>query len=283
MAFLADPTNTATAAADPMVPHIARVRRRRRDAPRVWTLDIEVQEIEPAFAPGQFNMLTVFGVGEVPISLSGDPAAPDSPRPYDPRRRPRFGGAHAPCPRRYGRVTRAVRRGLADGGGRGSRRRGGGRRARPRAAAPGALPPARRTLPLRQDHPALRHAQPGRHLVPPRTRILAAATRHRHQGDGRSCGLGLAWPRRRRHHADPRAVFRPAPRHRAGLRAGSHDALCHRCPVRRRDRGRFDLPVDGAQHEMRDRILRPLPVRDGLCLPRRAGVPVRSGCKRCLD
>jgi NAD(P)H-flavin reductase len=78
MAFLADPTNTATAAADPMVPHITRVRRRRRDAPRVWTLDIEVQEIEPAFAPGQFNMLTVFGVGEVPISLSGDPASPDS-------------------------------------------------------------------------------------------------------------------------------------------------------------------------------------------------------------
>ena len=77
MAFLADPTNTATAAADPMVPYIARVRRRRRDAPRVWTLDIEVQEIEPTFAPGQFNMLTVFGVGEVPISLSGDPAAPD--------------------------------------------------------------------------------------------------------------------------------------------------------------------------------------------------------------
>jgi NAD(P)H-flavin reductase len=59
------------------VPYIARVRRRRRDAPRVWTLDIEVQEIEPTFAPGQFNMLTVFGVGEVPISLSGDPAAPD--------------------------------------------------------------------------------------------------------------------------------------------------------------------------------------------------------------
>ena len=27
------------------------------------------------FSPGQFNMLTVFGVGEVPISLSGDPAA----------------------------------------------------------------------------------------------------------------------------------------------------------------------------------------------------------------
>jgi NAD(P)H-flavin reductase len=60
-----------------MVPQIARVRRRRRDAPQVWTLDIEPQETVPAFAPGQFNMLTVFGVGEVPISLSGDPVEPN--------------------------------------------------------------------------------------------------------------------------------------------------------------------------------------------------------------
>ena len=28
-----------------------------------------------AFAPGQFTMLYAFGVGEVPISISGDPAA----------------------------------------------------------------------------------------------------------------------------------------------------------------------------------------------------------------
>lgn len=37
-----------------------------------WTLT----PLEPgpiAFAPGQFNMLYVFGVGEVPISISGDP------------------------------------------------------------------------------------------------------------------------------------------------------------------------------------------------------------------
>ena len=30
----------------------------------------------PAFAPGQFNMLYAFGVGEVPISISGDPGQP---------------------------------------------------------------------------------------------------------------------------------------------------------------------------------------------------------------
>ena len=64
-------------AADPMLPSVARVRRRRRDGPQVWTLDIEPDEaFGTAFAPGQFNMLTVFGVGEAPISVSGDPAKP---------------------------------------------------------------------------------------------------------------------------------------------------------------------------------------------------------------
>ena len=63
----------ATATADPMVPRVAYVRWRRRDAPQVWTLDVEVEESALSFLPGQFNMLTVFGVGEVPISLSGDP------------------------------------------------------------------------------------------------------------------------------------------------------------------------------------------------------------------
>jgi len=61
-----------------MVPRIARVRRRRRDGPRVYTLDIEEEGTDGPmqFVPGQFNMLTVFGVGEVPISMSGDPAKP---------------------------------------------------------------------------------------------------------------------------------------------------------------------------------------------------------------
>jgi NAD(P)H-flavin reductase len=69
-------------ATDPMVPRVARVRRRRRDGPQIWTLDLEIEDDNGAknyvFAPGQFNMLTVFGVGEVPISLSGDPAEPAS-------------------------------------------------------------------------------------------------------------------------------------------------------------------------------------------------------------
>jgi NAD(P)H-flavin reductase len=41
-----------------------------------WTLTIDPGE-PFAFAPGQFNMVYAFGVGEVPISISGDPTRPD--------------------------------------------------------------------------------------------------------------------------------------------------------------------------------------------------------------
>jgi NAD(P)H-flavin reductase len=75
--FMALPleAQAAATAADPMVPRVARVLRRRRDGPQVWTLEIEPNG-PMAFAPGQFNMLTVFGVGEAAISVSGDPAEP---------------------------------------------------------------------------------------------------------------------------------------------------------------------------------------------------------------
>ncbi len=43
------------------------------------TLEFDVSGLPGGFrfAPGQFNMIYVFGTGEVPISISGDPAAPD--------------------------------------------------------------------------------------------------------------------------------------------------------------------------------------------------------------
>lgn len=69
------PTDASGQVRDPMIPQIARIRRRWRDGPEIWTLDLLTEDdgIAP-FVPGQFNMLTVFGVGEVPISVSGDPA-----------------------------------------------------------------------------------------------------------------------------------------------------------------------------------------------------------------
>ncbi len=72
---LAPKATVSNPAADPMLPRVARVRRRWRDGPQVWTLDIETEQPEASrFAAGQFNMLTAFGVGEMPISMSGDPA-----------------------------------------------------------------------------------------------------------------------------------------------------------------------------------------------------------------
>jgi NAD(P)H-flavin reductase len=60
---------------DPMLPAVARVLGRRREGADVFTLDIEAPG-QAVFAPGQFNMLTAFGVGEVAISASGDPGEP---------------------------------------------------------------------------------------------------------------------------------------------------------------------------------------------------------------
>jgi len=60
---------------DALVPSLVRMVRRRRETPGVWTIDLEREDGAPvSFEPGQFDMLTAFGVGEVAVSLSGDPA-----------------------------------------------------------------------------------------------------------------------------------------------------------------------------------------------------------------
>jgi len=60
---------------DPMIPRPYRVVRQRRELRNVVTLTLEPQEGGRfRFQPGQFNMLYQFGFGEVPISISGNPA-----------------------------------------------------------------------------------------------------------------------------------------------------------------------------------------------------------------
>lgn len=63
---------------DPMLPQAARVMDVEKETHDTFTLSLEWNHGngEPAFAPGQFSMLYVFGVGELPISISGDPEAP---------------------------------------------------------------------------------------------------------------------------------------------------------------------------------------------------------------
>lgn len=60
-----------------MIPRLFLVTRTRRDTQDTHTLDLEAVDGVPlAFAAGQFTMLHAFGVGEVPISISGDPGHP---------------------------------------------------------------------------------------------------------------------------------------------------------------------------------------------------------------
>ena len=60
---------------DPWVPLAYRVHRARRELPDIATLElVPVAGEVPSFLPGQFNMLYAFGIGEVAISMSGDPA-----------------------------------------------------------------------------------------------------------------------------------------------------------------------------------------------------------------
>jgi len=61
---------------DPMLPQPYRVQHVRHEIPDTFTLELEPAAggDVPPFATGQFNMLYVFGVGEIPISISGDPA-----------------------------------------------------------------------------------------------------------------------------------------------------------------------------------------------------------------
>lgn len=58
-----------------MTPDPYRVRSRRRELADTVTLVLEPvgRKLPPRFTPGQFSMLYVPGVGEIPISYSGDP------------------------------------------------------------------------------------------------------------------------------------------------------------------------------------------------------------------
>ena len=64
-------------ATDPFVPLPYRVGRVRRETRDITTLELTpVSGQRPRYQPGQFNMLYAFGIGEVAISVSGDPSLP---------------------------------------------------------------------------------------------------------------------------------------------------------------------------------------------------------------
>jgi NAD(P)H-flavin reductase len=61
---------------NPMFPRLFQLKRVIRETVDTFTIELqpcgEINEF--AFQPGQFNMVYIYGVGEVPISISGDPA-----------------------------------------------------------------------------------------------------------------------------------------------------------------------------------------------------------------
>jgi NAD(P)H-flavin reductase len=63
---------------EPILPRLYRVQQSKQETYDTWTLEFEPVDGHDgfSFAPGQFNMVYEFGVGEVPISISGDPANP---------------------------------------------------------------------------------------------------------------------------------------------------------------------------------------------------------------
>jgi NAD(P)H-flavin reductase len=65
-------TRTGT---DPMVPVPYSIEKLRRETVDTFTLELASAQPEGSFSflPGQFNMIYVFGAGEVPISISSDP------------------------------------------------------------------------------------------------------------------------------------------------------------------------------------------------------------------
>ncbi len=63
-------------AADPMVPQPFEIQRVIKESYDTFTLELGGEPF--FFEPGQFNMLYVYGVGEIPISISSNPRAPES-------------------------------------------------------------------------------------------------------------------------------------------------------------------------------------------------------------
>jgi NAD(P)H-flavin reductase len=61
---------------NPMVPALYRIQNLRKDTHDTFTLELVPHGASNGlhYLPGQFNMVYAFGVGEIPISISGDPA-----------------------------------------------------------------------------------------------------------------------------------------------------------------------------------------------------------------
>ena len=90
---------------NPMEPRPFRIERVTQELSDCFTLTLKPAGGDPSFhfVPGQFNMVYAFGHGEVPISMSGNPAQDRRTGTYHPQCRPGHGCAEKTAARRYGR------------------------------------------------------------------------------------------------------------------------------------------------------------------------------------
>lgn len=74
------PSGKAMPLIDALIPRVARIEATRRETADVFSIEVNPPDGADGFAfrPGQFNMLYLFGQGEVAISISGDPGRRDA-------------------------------------------------------------------------------------------------------------------------------------------------------------------------------------------------------------
>jgi hypothetical protein len=210
------------------------------------------------FAPGQFNMLYAFGVGEVPISISGDPASrrlsstPSARRQRSPRR----------CAARPGRPSACAARSARPGRWRRprARRRRRGRRHRPGAAAPGDLPrcsPPRATTAASSCSTAraARTTALPDELAPGARRLDLEVASRGPRRPPRGAATSASSPRSSPPVRSPPDAVALVCGPEVMMRFTVRELARAACPDER------DLRLDGAQHEVRRRLLRPLPAR----------------------
>lgn len=75
---MAQTPGTAVPTLDPMAPYPVSVRHMQHETHDTFTLTLDTPDRTEGlpFIPGQFTMLYLFGIGEVPVSISGAPASP---------------------------------------------------------------------------------------------------------------------------------------------------------------------------------------------------------------
>ena len=264
----------APADADPMVPMVARVLRSRRELSDVWTLDIDAGVRRPRLRSRSVqhalrlrrrrgrrsrSAATRRGRKRLVHTIRARRQGLRRPRP------PRTGRHGSACAARSAAAGRSMRRR--------SRRRHRRRRARSGPAAAVDLPVAGGPRALRPDCDALRRAQARRYPFPQRTRAWRARFDIEVEVTVDHADQRLARPCRGGDDAHRTGGLR-AIRERVAMVCGP-EVMMRFAVIELAKAGvapASDLSVDGAQHEMRHRTLRPLPVRLRLRLQGRPGL-----------